>query len=64
MARRILYHVSSGGKDAEDISGEDVGKHVWIAGRIQSRTYIKKLTETDSEERIAYEVSVRKKEIL
>lgn len=52
------------GKDAEDISGEDVGKHVWIAGRIQSRTYIKKLTETDSEERIAYEVSVRKKEIL
>lgn len=56
--------MSSGGKDAEDISGEDVGKHVWIAGRIQSRTYIKKLTETDSEERIAYEVSVRKKEIL
>ena len=35
---------------------------VW--GRIQSREYVKKLTEEDTERRVAYEVSVSKIEFL
>ncbi|MEE0832406.1 MAG: single-stranded DNA-binding protein, partial [Lachnospiraceae bacterium] len=31
---------------------------VW--GRVQSREYMKKISETESEKRIAYEVSVSK----
>ena len=34
--------------------------HIW--GRIQSREYIKKLSETETEKRTAYEVSVSKLE--
>ena len=33
-----------------------------ILGRIQSREYVKKLTENETEKRIAYEVSVSKLE--
>jgi hypothetical protein len=33
-----------------------------IWGRIQSREYIKRLNETESEKRVAYEVSVSKLE--
>ena len=40
----------------------EVGEHVQIIGRIQSREYIKKLTETETEKRVAYEVSVSKLE--
>ncbi len=43
-------------------SGFEVGEHVQILGRIQSREYIKKLTETETQKRIAYEVSVSKLE--
>lgn len=35
---------------------------VW--GRIQSREYVKKLSEWESEKRVAYEVSVSKIEFL
>ena len=42
----------------------EVGEHVQIIGRIQSREYIKKLTETETEKRTAYEVSVSKLECL
>ena len=43
-------------------SAFEVGEHVQIIGRIQSRTYIKKLSDTLTEERTAYEVSVSKLE--
>lgn len=44
----------------EYASNFDVGEHVRIFGRIQSREYVKKLSETQTETRIAYEVSVSK----
>lgn len=52
------------GRNARFASTFEVGKHVQIMGRIQSREYIKKLTETETEKRIAYEVSVSKLECL
>ncbi len=50
------------GRNARFASGFEVGEHVQVLGRIQSREYIKKLTETEAEKRIAYEVSVSKLE--
>ena len=41
-----------------------MGGHTQIWGRIQSREYMKKIDETESERRIAYEVSVSKLEYL
>ena len=52
------------GRNARFTSTFEVGEHVQIMGRIQSREYIKKLTETETEKRIAYEVSVSKLECL
>ena len=48
------------GRNARFASTFEVGEHVQIFGRIQSRTYIKKLTETETQERTAYEVSESK----
>ncbi len=50
------------GRNARYASTFEVGEHVQILGRIQSREYIKKLTETETEKRTAYEVSVSKLE--
>ena len=50
------------GRNARFASSFEVGEHVQILGRIQSREYIKKLTETETQKRIAYEVSVSKLE--
>ena len=50
------------GRNARFASGFEVGGHAQIWGRIQSREYMKKLSETESERRIAYEVSVSKLE--
>lgn len=50
--------------DARNISEFVVGTHIKIYGRIQSREYIKKLSDTEIETRIAYEVSVYKFELL
>ena len=50
------------GRNARFASSFEVGEHVQILGRIQSREYVKKLTETETEKRIAYEVSVSKLE--
>lgn len=50
------------GRNARYASSFDVGEHVQIIGRIQSREYVKKLSETEAEKRIAYEVSVSKLE--
>ena len=50
------------GRNARFASGFEVGEHVQVLGRIQSREYVKKLTEMETEKRIAYEVSVSKLE--
>ena len=52
------------GRNARFASGFEVGEHVQILGRIQSREYVKKITETETEKRIAYEVSVSKLECI
>ena len=52
------------GRNARFASGFEVGGHVQVWGRIQSREYIKKLSETETEKRIAYEVSVSKIDFL
>ena len=48
------------GRNARFASGFEVGGHAQIWGRIQSREYVKKIDEEESEKRIAYEVSVSK----
>ena len=50
------------GRNARYASTFEVGGHVLIWGRIQSREYIKKLGENETEKRVAYEVSVSKLE--
>ena len=52
------------GRNARYASGFEVGEHVQLLGRIQSREYVKKLTETETEKRVAYEVSVGKLECM
>ncbi|MCI8851918.1 MAG: single-stranded DNA-binding protein [Lachnospiraceae bacterium] len=48
------------GRNARFASSFEVGGHAQIWGRIQSREYVKKLDEFESERRVAYEVSVSK----
>jgi len=50
------------GRNARYAEGFQVGNHVQIWGRIQSREYQKKISELEYEKRIAYEVSVSKLE--
>ena len=52
----------SWGRNARFASGFTVGTRVMIWGRVQSREYTKKLTDTECEKRTAYEVSVSKLE--
>ena len=52
------------GRNARYASSFEVGEHVQITGRIQSREYVKKLTEERTERRVAYEVSVSKLECM
>lgn len=52
------------GRNARFASTFEVGGHVQIYGRIQSREYVKKLSETEAERRVAYEISVSKVEYL
>ena len=52
------------GRNARYTSGFGVGQHVQLLGRIQSRDYVKKLSETETETRTAYEVSVSKLECI
>lgn len=51
------------GRNARFASGFEVGEHVQVCGRIQSREYIKRITENETQKRIAYEVSVSKIDI-
>lgn len=50
------------GRNARYASAFAVGGHVLLWGRIQSREYVKRISENQSEKRIAYEVSVSKLE--
>lgn len=52
------------GRNARFASGFEVGGHVQVWGRIQSREYVKKIYELESEKRVAYEVSVSKVEVV
>ena len=52
------------GRKARYASSLEVGSHVEVYGRIQSREYIKKIGEEQTEKRVAYEVSVNKIEFL
>lgn len=52
------------GRNARFADTFEVGGHLQVWGRIQSREYQKKLSDTEVERRIAYEVSVSKLEYL
>ena len=52
------------GRNARFAAGFEVGEHIQILGRIQSRDYVKKISETETQKRTAYEVSVSKLECL
>jgi hypothetical protein len=52
------------GRNARFASRFEVGMRCAVWGRIQSREYVKKLSETATEKRTAYEVSVSKLECL
>ncbi len=52
------------GRNARYASGFEVGAHIQVNGRIQSREYTKRINDTDCEKRVAYEVSVSKIDLL
>lgn len=52
------------GRNARFASSIEVGGHLQIQGRVQSREYSKKISEEEVEKRIAYEVSVSKIDIV
>lgn len=52
------------GRNARYASGFEVGTRVQIWGRVQSREYTKKISETQFEKRVAYEVSISKMEVV
>lgn len=52
------------GRNARFASGFEVGGHVQIWGRIQSREYVKRMEDDSTQKRVAYEVSVSKLEYL
>ena len=48
------------GRNARFAGGLEVGSHLQVSGRVQSREYTKKIGEDEVERRVAYEVSVSK----
>ena len=46
------------GRNARFAGGLEVGSHLQVSGRVQSREYTKKIGEDEVERRVAYEVSV------
>ena len=52
------------GRNARFVSRLEVGGHIQIFGRIQSREYTKKISETETEMHIAYEVSASRIEVI
>ena len=51
------------GRNARFSDGLSVGTRIRIWGRVQSREYIKKINEEQTEKRVAYEVSIIKMEV-
>ncbi|MCI8947536.1 MAG: single-stranded DNA-binding protein [Lachnospiraceae bacterium] len=51
------------GRNARYVSSFTVGSRCLVWGRIQSREYVKKISEEMTEKRVAYEVSVSKLEL-
>lgn len=51
------------GRNALRASEFQIGTRILVTGRIQSRVYQKRISETETEERVAYEVSVCKVEV-
>ena len=52
------------GRNPRFASGFTVGCHIQIVGRVQSREYVKRISEEEVEHRVAYEVSVSKVDLL
>ncbi len=52
----------SWGRNARYASAFEIGTRIRVWGRVQSREYTKRISEEESEKRIAYEVSVSKME--
>ena len=52
------------GRNARYAASIEVGGHLQIWGRVQSREYTKKLSDEEVEKRVAYEVSVSKIEVV
>jgi single-stranded DNA-binding protein len=52
------------GRNARYVGNLDVGTKISIAGRLQSRTFLKKIDEETTEERVAYELSASKVEVV
>lgn len=52
------------GRNARYAESFEIGGHIQLWGRIQSREYQKKINETEYEKRTAYEVSVSKMEYI
>ena len=48
------------GRNERFAGGLEVGSHLQVSGRVQSREYTKKIGEDEVERRVAYEVSVSK----
>lgn len=46
------------GRNARFSAGLETGTHIELWGRIQSREYVKKISDTEAEARVAFEVSV------
>ena len=61
MGNQTIFPVCWG-RNARFASEFQVGGHIQVWGRIQSREYVKKLGEEEVEKRVAYEVSVSKLE--
>ena len=51
------------GRNAKFAQHLEIGQNIKIYGRIQSRNYQKKLNETETDVKTAYEVSISKMEI-
>lgn len=52
------------GRNARFAGGLEVGTRLQIEGRIQSREYVKKISDTENETRTAYEVSISRLEVM
>ena len=52
------------GRNARYVGSLPIGTKISIAGRLQSRTFLKKIDEETTEERVAYELSASKVEVV